>query len=368
MKNIVLFHPFVPKDTGERVSEVLKTRWIGQGPKVEEFENKFKKYFTEKSDCVAVGSGTDALHLSYLCAGIGLGDEVIAPVFTCTATNIPLLYIGANIKFADVNKKTMNIDVDHVKTLVNDKTKAIICVHYGGLPCDMSELIQISNYYNIPIIQDSAHGLGAKYDNRNIADLTAFSCFSFQAIKSITTGDGGMLVLNDGSKTSKAKRIRWFGIDREEKQKGIWENDITEIGYKYQMTDIAATMGICGLESFDNQLDHRRKLYMHYRDRIKNINSIDLVDNDNEKFFHSAWLCTALVENRLGLEKKLKENNIESAQVHYRNDNYSIFSNYRTTSLDNMNDIEDKYIVLPLHSQVSLNDVDFICDIIKSGW
>jgi len=368
MKKIVLFHPFVPKNTGSKVSEVLKTRWIGQGPKVEEFENQFKEIFTENSNCVAVGSGTDALHLSYLCAEICKGDEVIAPVFTCTATNIPLLYIGANIKFADVDRKTMNLDIDHVKTLVNEKTKAIVCVHYGGLPCDMSELIKISNYYNIPIIQDSAHALGAKYDKKNIADLTDFSCFSFQAIKSITTGDGGMLVLNDNLQMNKAKRMRWFGIDREKKQKGIWENDITEIGYKYQMTDIAATMGICGLESFNEQLEHRRKLYNHYRERIKIINSIDLVDNEDNKYFHSAWLCTVLVENRLGLESKLKENSVESAQVHYRNDNYSIFSNYKNQSLDNMNEIEDKYLVLPLHSQVSLSDVDFICDIIASGW
>ncbi len=368
MKNIVLFHPYVPKNTGSRVSEVLKTRWIGQGPKVEEFENQFKEYFTSNLNCIAVGSGTDALHLSYLCADIREGDEVIAPVFTCTATNIPLLYIGANIKFADVDRKTMNIDIDHVKTLVNEKTKAIVCVHYGGLPCNMSELIKISNYYNIPIIQDSAHALGAKYSDQNIADMTDFSCFSFQAIKSITTGDGGMLVLNDNSKSRKAKRLRWFGIDREKKQKGIWENDITEIGYKYQMTDIAAIMGICGLDSFDDQLNHRRKLYMHYRNRIKNISSIDLVDNDDKKYFHAAWLCTVLVENRLGLEKKLIENNIESAQVHYRNDNYSIFSNYNKESLENMNEIEDKYLVLPLHSQVSLGDVDLICDVIESGW
>ena len=368
MKNIVLFHPFIPKDASKKVSDVLQTRWIGQGPMVEEFENKFRKDFTKNSACIAVGSGTDALHLSYLCADIQAGDEVIVPVFTCTATNIPLLYIGADIKFADVDKNTLNINVDHVRSLVTEKTKAIVCVHYGGLPCDMNELIEISINFNIPIIQDSAHAIGAKYDNKNIADLTDFSCFSFQAIKSITTGDGGMLVLRNESIASKAKRMRWFGIDREKKNKGIWENDIVEIGYKYQMTDIAASMGISGLDSFVEQLQHRRSLFDRYRNRIKNMSDVHFIDNEDKKYFHSAWLCTVLVENRINLQNKLINHKIESSQVHYRNDKYSIFSKYNTGTLVNMDEIEEKYLVLPLHSKVTLDDVDFICDVIEKGW
>tara|TARA_B100000029_G_scaffold398333_1_gene396796 strand:+ start:720 stop:1826 length:1107 start_codon:yes stop_codon:yes gene_type:complete len=368
MNNIVLFHPFIPENASKRVSDVLSTRWIGQGPKVDEFEKKFKNMFTNSSDCIAVGSGTDALHLSYVCAGLKPGDEVITPVFTCTATNIPLLYMGIKIRFADVDKKTLNINVDHVRELINEKTKAIVCVHYGGLPCDMSSLMKISKEYNIPIIQDSAHALGAKYNNIDIADLTEYSCFSFQAIKTITTGDGGMLVLNDRQLASKAKRIRWFGIDREKKQKGLWENDITEIGYKYQMNDIAAVMGICGLESYKGQLDHRRKLFSRYIERIKKISGVKMINDGNNKYYHASWLCTILIENRSGLEKKLKENRIESSQVHYRNDRYTIFSNYRQGQLPNMDDIEDNYLVLPLHSKVSLDDVDMICDVIKSGW
>ena len=368
MKDIVLFHPFIPENVSNSVSEVLRTRWIGQGPKVEEFEKKFKNIFTKTADCIAVGSGTDSLHLAYICAGIGRGDEVITPVFTCTATNIPLLYLGAKIKFADVDPKTLNINIDHVKTLVNKNTKAIVCVHYGGLPCNMTELISIAEEYNIPIIQDSAHALGAKYNNTDIADLTDFSCFSFQAIKTITTGDGGMLVLNNDNLKSKAKRIRWFGIDREKKQKGLWENDITEIGYKYQMTDIAAAMGICGLDSFSNQLNHRRKLFSRYNNRIAKISDVGMINDSDGKYFHAAWLCTILIKDRKGLEKKLKEHKIESSQVHYRNDRYTIFSDYREGKLLYMDKIEDQYLVLPLHSKVSLNDVDLICDIIESGW
>lgn len=368
MARIVLFHPFIPKKASSMIKDVLKTRWIGQGPKVDEFENKFKNKFANQSRCVAVGSGTDALHLAYVCSNIKPGDEVIVPVFTCTATNIPLLYMGAKIKFADVDPHTLNINIEHVNELISEKTKAIVCVHYGGLPCDLKSLSELSKKYNIPLIQDSAHALGARYDNKDISNFSDFSCFSFQAIKTITTGDGGMLVLRSKENEEKAKRVRWFGIDREKKTKGIWENDIVEIGYKYQMTDIAAVMGIAGLESFNKQLIHRRKLFFKYEKHLKNIPGVRFVNSSDEKLYHGAWLSTVIVENRAGLQKKLIEHEIESSQVHYRNDRYKIFSKFKKNNLPNMDNIENKYLVLPLHSKVKLKDVEKISSIIKSGW
>lgn len=368
MAKTVLFHPYIPKKTSKMIKDILKTRWIGQGPKVDEFEKKFKNKFANKSRCVAVGSGTDALHLAYICSNIKSGDEVIVPVFTCTATNIPLLYMGAKIKFADVDPITLNINIEHVNELISDKTRAIVCVHYGGLPCDLKSLSRLSKKYNIPLIQDSAHALGAKYKNQNISDFSDFSCFSFQAIKTITTGDGGMLVVKGQRNEEKAKRVRWFGIDREKKTKGIWENDIVEVGYKYQMTDIAAVMGISGLEGFNKQLTHRRKLFFEYEKQLKNISGIRFINTPDPDFYHGAWLSTVIVEDRIGLQKKLIENEIESSQVHYRNDRYKIFSKFKKNNLPNMDKIENKYLVLPLHSKVKLKDVEKISNIIKSGW
>ena len=138
-EGIVLFYPNIPKNAIDGVSEVLSSRWIGQGPKVAQFEKEFEKKFLTDNTAFAVGSGTDALHVAYILAGIGPGDEVIVPVFTCTATNIPF-YMGAKIVFADVDPETLNINVEHVRQLVNERTKAIVCVHYAGLPCDMDEL------------------------------------------------------------------------------------------------------------------------------------------------------------------------------------------------------------------------------------
>jgi perosamine synthetase len=365
--NIVLFHPHMPANATKYVTETLQTRWIGQGPKVEKFEGEFSKKFCSGDPAISVGSGTDALHLAYILADIKEGDEVIVPVFTCTATNIPFLYMGATIRFADVQPGTLNIDPQSVKKLVSEKTKAIVCVHYGGLPCDMDELQSIADAYNIPIIEDAAHAVGAMYKGKSIGSISDFTMFSFQAIKHITTGDGGMLAIKNRELVEKAKRVRWFGIDRSKKQMGIWENDITEVGYKYQMTDISAAMGLAAMEEIDDTIAHRKQLLSIYEKQLKNFDGISVIGAGFQDREHAAWLCTVIVDKRADLMAKLREHQIESAQVHYRNDRYSIFGG-RRDYLHNMDAIEKNYLVLPLHTHINKEDIERVCDVIKTGW
>lgn len=366
--NIVLFHPHISERARNYVNDTLHTRWIGQGPKVDKFENDFSMKFGNGNAALSCGSGTDALHLAYMMAGLKAGDEVIVPLFTCTATNIPFLYMGVKIRFADVQPGTLNIDPNHVRELVNEKTRAIVCVHYGGLPCDMDELHEIAKEWNIPIIEDAAHALGATYKGKIVGSISEFTMFSFQAIKHITTGDGGMVTLrNDVELLELGKRLRWFGIDRCMKQKGIWENDIKEVGYKYQMNDISAALGLAALEEFDEVLKFRRELFVRYETLLSNIPGLNFIGGGYSDREHAAWMCTVTVENRDGLSKKLRENNIESAQVHYRNDRYTIFGGRKDT-YPNMDAIEDKYLVMPLHTKMSIEDVERICGLIRQGW
>ena len=368
-ENIVLFYPHVSELAKSSVMDTLNSRWIGQGPKVKIFEENFSKKFASNLPAIAVGSGTDALHLSYMLAGLNPGDEVIAPLFTCTATNIPFLYMGIKINFADVDINTMNMDTNHVRQLMNDKVKAIICVHYGGLPCDMDELQSIANEWNIPIIEDAAHAVGAKYKGIDIGSISDFTIFSFQAIKHITTGDGGMLIIKNKDLIDKAERIRWFGIDRKSKQAGIWENDITEIGYKYQMTDIAAAMGIAALSEFDEQSQIRKALFQVYEEELAGCERLRIIGSGYKDREHAAWLFTVIVEERYKLQEKLRDNNIESNQVHFRNDRYSIFKEFTDGKVfPNMDKIEDDYLVLPLHTKMTVEDARRVCSVIKSGW
>lgn len=365
--NIVLLHPHMPATAIEAVTGVLKTRWIGQGPKVEQFEQEFSTKFCNGLPALAVGSGTDALHLAYILAGVGPGDEVITPIFTCTATNIPFLYMGAKVVFADIQADTMNLDPVDVRRRITPRTKAIVCVHYGGLPCDMAELQSIAREHNLALIEDAAHAVGAEYRGASIGSLSDFTMFSFQAVKHITTGDGGMLIMKNQELLEQGRRIRWFGIDRKAKQGGIWQNDITEVGYKYQMTDISAAMGLAAMAEIDETLALRRRLFTAYEKGLAGISGVTFVGAQRADRVHGAWLCTVLVEDRTRLQAKLREHNIESAQVHYRNDRYSILGG-RRPDYPNMDAVEDKYLVLPLHTKLSLADVERVCSVIRSGW
>jgi len=365
-EGLVLFHPHVPRNAAAMVSEVLSTRWIGQGPKVDQFESEFKQKFRQEGPCIAVGSGTDALHIAYLMAGIGPGDEVLCPLFTCTATNLPLLYIGAKPVFVDVNPQTLNMSITDLRDKVNSRTKAIVVVHYGGLPCDMEEIRIVADDWGIPVIEDAAHALGASFDGVPVGNLSEFTMYSFQAIKHMTTGDGGMLTFKDPSLEPLAKRLRWFGINREDKQKGVWENDIHEVGYKYQMTDISAAIGLAGLQGIDEVLYHRRFLYNQYLSGLDAVTGLQIVDDYSPRKVHGAWLFTVLAEDRLNLQRMLRSHGIESGQTHYRNDRYSVFGSQG--EFPRMDSIDDKYLILPLHTKMEEEDVVRVCELIHEGW
>tara|TARA_B100000767_G_scaffold253433_1_gene258022 strand:- start:3855 stop:5003 length:1149 start_codon:yes stop_codon:yes gene_type:complete len=365
-KSVLLFYPYVSKKTPNNVKNKLYGRWLGQGPMVDKFENDFKKKFAKQCSTIATGSGTDSLHLAYILAGLKKGDEVITTIFTCTATNIPMLYLGLKIKFADIDRDTMNISIDSVKKLITKKTKAIVCVHYGGLPCDMDALQKICKQKKIILIEDAAHALGAKYKKKPIGSISDFSTFSFQAIKHFTTGDGGMLTIKNKKLEDKAKRIRWFGIDRKKKQQGIWKNDVHEVGYKYQMTDLSATMGCDALKDFGKIYNHRKKIYYTYLHELSQNKKVKCIHDYDKKKEHGAWLFTVALNNKDYVQKKLREHFIETNQVHFRNDRYSIFKKFvKGKKFPNMDFLENKYLVLPLHHKVSTQNAKYICKLIN---
>ena len=361
-KSFPLFYPYVSKKSLKSVTDVLKTRWIGQGPLVDKFEDTFKTKFAKTNYCVAVGSGTDALHLAYILANIKKGDEVIAPVFTCTATNIPLLYIGAKIKFADIDPDTMNISIDHVNKLITKKTKAIIFVNYGGVPCDLIELNKLKKKHNLILIQDAAQSLGSKVGKKDITEFADFTIFSFQAIKHITSGDGGMLTFKNKKFLEKSRRIRWFGIDREKKQGGTWENDIVEIGYKYQMTDVGARMLLDSMKDFSKIFAHRKKIFNIYKKELSKNENIKVIDTIDKKLSNSFWLCTLIIKkDRIKLQNYLRKLKIETNQVHFRNDRYTIFKKFiKKNIFPNMKKYENNYLVIPMNIKITTKDAYYI--------
>jgi dTDP-4-amino-4,6-dideoxygalactose transaminase len=274
----------------------------------------------------------------------------------CTATNIPLLRMGAKIIWGDINPDTLCLDVNDVKRKITSRTKAVVNVHLGGIENDLGEL-------PVSVVSDACQAVGVFKGD--------FVCNSFQAIKQINCGDGGMLVCPNEQTYRKAKLMRWFGIDRERKQKENWQAykeramtfDIELLGYKRQMTDISATLGIEGLKKYDYVISYRKKLFELYKELLKDIDGIKIIDGKNNTY----WLFTILVERRDDFARMLFENNVDSNVVQVRNDIYKIFGGKRQ-NLPVMNFIEDKYLSLPLHMRVTEEDVRYICDLIKRGW
>lgn len=330
-----LFKPFISPEAKENVQRVLDTDFITQGEEVELFEKELQEKLGKK--CLTVNSGTSALELAYELAGIKEGDEVIAPVLTCTATNLPLIHRKAKIVFADTDYD-LNINIDDVENKITKKTKAIVFVHFGGNNRGLFNLITICRKRGIALIEDAAQAIGSDYWGQ--ADFTAVS---LQAIKTITSGDGGLLICKRDEDYQKAKRLRWFGIDRDDRKR-----DITEAGYKYHMNNISAAIGRGNLRYLGELIFHVKALGEIYK---------------SYGLFSHTWLAGGLTNDYRGLKKALNEAGYECDQHHYRNDKYEVFG--KRQPLPIMNEIEDKYFFVPLHYAVSTEDAHKIGKICK---
>lgn len=354
---IPIFWPFIPKeDILKEIEDTLNSRWIGQGPKVDKFEKEFAKKFGYQY-LIFVNSGTSALELAYHLLDIKKDDEIIVPILNCTAGQMGLIRRGAKIVFADIEKETLNIDPIDVRKKITKNTKAIVVVHLGGIEAN-PKVFELAKELGISIIVDAAQHHEPKALDGD------YICYSFQAIKHITTCDGGMLVLKNQEEYNRAKLLRWFGIDRELKAKKnyqAWERreitfDIYEAGYKYQPTDIDACFGLASLSYLDTVLEYRRSLVEEYLKQLpKEVTPI---------VGGSCWLMGVLTEKRDDLAKFLQENGIEVNMVHLRNDLFDVFKKFKS-DCPNMDQIHEKYLYLPLNPAVSKDDVRYICSKIR---
>lgn len=367
-KLIPLFKVAMNKEIDERLIKTIHSGWIGEGPAVKEFESLLKKKIKNKN-CVALSAGTHGISLALAMEGVGVGDEVISTPLSCFATNAPILATGANIVWADIDPDTLNISPESIASKVTNKTKAIIVVHWGGIPCNMKEIHHIASRYNVPIIEDAAHAFGSFYDGHPIGrcDYSKYCMMSFQAIKSLTTIDGGALFLSSESDCERARLLRWYGINRESKSINMrCENDILESGFKYHMNDVCATVGISNFNLAFENINKAIENAEYYTKALSGVLGIKLLKKRVEDK-SSRWLFTILVDDLPGFTMKMGENNIVVSQVHARNDKHSCVKKFRT-DLPNLESIVHKHISIPVGWWVSSADAEFIVDVIRKGW
>jgi len=374
---IPLFKVFMSNNVIDDLKDVLLSGYIGQGDKVNCFEYALNHFLNVKN-VLAVNSGTAALTLAIRLAKTTINPsstietEVLTTPLSHVATNWSILQNNLKIKWVDVSKSNGNIDLDDLHKKISMKTRIIMITHLGGLPVDLNRLrdIQIDAFNKFGmtpiIIEDAAQAFGSEYRGKKIGSHGNMCCFSFQAIKSLTSGDGGLLVTPDREMYEKAKLLRWFGMNRESGTFKYLDEDILEWGYKFNMNDINAAIGLSNLPFIDGILDAHRSNAEFYSTHLRDIHGVKLMQplaDSNSSY----WLYMIRVQNRARFIRAMESAGITVSKVHSRNDLYSVVKKFKT-ELPNLDSIMDELICIPVGWWVGENERTYIVERIKSGW
>lgn len=345
-----------------RLEEVLYSGYVAQGEQVDLFEEAFER-FIQGGYSLSLNSGTSALHIALILAGVSTNDEVVSTALTAEPTNVAIKMVGAKIRYADIDSDTGNISPESIIENINAKTKAILVVDYAGNSVNVSEIKNISKKYNLPVIHDAAHSLGTKFNGIKSGNHFPFTVFSFQAIKHLTTIDGGILQIQSKDDYEKAKLIRWFGLD---KKLTRLENNITFQGFKYHMNNVNATIGLIQLNTIDMIIEKYVENGKYLDKHLNQVPGVELL----KYYFNSEssyWLYTIKVDDRSNFIKKLSENGIMASELHKRNDSHFFLNDFNQV-LPNLDTFYKKMVHLPCGWWVNEEDRDKIVNVIKSGW
>ena len=352
-----------PPDIGQKLQEVFDTGMITEGDISDLFEQKFGEYINNPNTCL-VNSCTNALVLAARVIGIQPGDEVISTAMTCMATNEPFFNAGAKLVFADINPQTGNIDPNSIKSKITPNTKAIVLVHWSGQPCDMDEILAIADEHNLKVVEDAAHALRSSYKNELIGTHGDFVCFSFQAVKHLTTVDGGAIACKSAEDADRIRKLRWFGLDRKYKGPSRWEQDIPESGFKFHMNNVTATIGLLQLEHIDGLIDRHVKNANVLRYSIDNPNVQSLIMKEDR--ISSSWIYSVLVEDKNKFKKHMTNCGIGTDVAHVSNLRYSVFSQFRDSTLTGLSYFDDRLMNIPCGWWVDDEDIQQIINAVNS--
>lgn len=324
-KDFLLFHkPFISEDEVNEIVDTVRSGWLSMGPKTIRFEQEFNSYIGAGRS-VAVNSWTAAGHLALEAFGIERNDEVIVPTMTFPATAEIVCYFGAKPVIVDIDEDTLNISINEIEKAITSRTKAIIPVHYGGQPCDMDEIQALANKYNLRVLEDAAHSLPAYYKGKKIGTISEVTCFSFYATKTLSTGEGGMICTNNPEIAERTAIMRLHGINRDAwkrySESGSWYYEVVAPGYKYNFTDLQASLGLPQLKKVDIMWEWRKKIAAKYTEAFKTFDLIQLhtIKEDRDSSWHLYPIrlnLEMITKNRAQIIDELKKYNVGTG-VHF---------------------------------------------------
>lgn len=366
--NVRLFAPHLGDDELNEIKDSFKKSWVGLGEKVAIFERDFCDYLNCKSS-IAVNSATAALHLSLSVFRFPRGKKALVPDITFASTAFAPIYNGLEPVFVDVNRDDVSISVEDLEKKWDKDCVAVLPVHYGGQPAHMDEITEFAKIKNLKVIEDCAHTIGAEYKRKKLGLWGDIGCFSFEEKKAMTTGDGGMICSNDASLISSLRSKRWLGIDRDtwkrvnhntEDDSKHWYYDINDLGFKYNMNDLSASIGIVQLRKLDEMNGIRSGIISKYIDGMKLLNHIKPI-LPYEPFKYSYWLFGARCEKRDDLIRFMKKNGIATG-VHYVPLNIVNYFKQWYSKCETAEEIWKSFVTLPLHVQLTDDEISFVLE------
>jgi dTDP-4-amino-4,6-dideoxygalactose transaminase len=352
----------------QSVIQVLDREYLGMGEEVQRFEEELTKFFGRPAVCVV--NGTAALHLSLQAAGIGVDDEVLVQSLTYIASFQAISATGARPVACDVNPKTLTIDCKDAEKRLTLNTKAIMPVHYAGDVGALDEIYAFAKKYNLRVIEDAAHAFGTVYKNKKIGSFGDIVCFSFDGIKNITSGEGGCIVTDDKNILKKIRDARLLGIENDTELRYVgdrsWNFDVTSQGWRYHMSDIMAAIGLEQLKRFSELSEKRRQISMQYDDILCKVSKLKIFPHDYDRVVPHIYVIQLIdTVDKVELQKKLSNSGVQTGSHYYPNHWLSLYFDKNKLKLPIVDLIYPQLMSLPLHPDLTKEDVQYVCSEIK---
>jgi len=362
---IPVFVPHIDKDTISHVGEAFDVGWLGMGASTKEFEERIAAYLgLQGRHVVATNTGTSALHIALLAAGVGPGDEVITPSFNYVADHQAVRMTGADVVMCDIRDDNLGLDVAKAEALINERTKAIIPLHFAGIPCDMEGVFRLAKKYQLRVVEDAMHAFGTRVDKGLIGSFGDITCFSFDPVKIITSIDGGCVVVNSEQELKRLQHMRLLGVDKDTteryKNKRAWEYDVVSEGFRYHLTNIMASVGISQIKRVEEFITSRQEVCRSYSAAFAGLDGVIVPASDFSSvspFIYTLRVPGGRREALIAhLDRKQIETGIHFVPVH----KHAYFSDARCGDLTVTDKVVNEVLTLPLHSNMKPDHVERI--------
>ena len=367
VERIPVFVPSLGKDTIEHISKTIDAGWLGMGATTEEFEERIANFLDLKDRfVVSTNTGTSALHIALRTAGVGSGDEVITPSFNYVADQQAIKMTGADVIMCDIQDDNLGIDCEKAEKLISDKTKAIIPLHFAGIPCEQKKVYDMAQKYDLRVIEDSTHAFGTTINGKKLGSYGDITCFSFDPVKTITSIDGGCVVVNDEEENEKIRQMRLLGMNKEAFERHRFDPkfdyDVVTEGYRYHLNNVMASVGVSQIKHADEFIKSRQKVCQEYNHTFSDIEGVKTPQSDFTNISPFIYSLRILNNKRESLTKHFDKLGIDVGIHFLPVHKHKYFENAKSGDMTVTDKVVEEVLTLPLHSNMKSNYVKRVID------